>query len=267
MPPNVNELKDAIKTKVSESILGFATRAVGRQASYQPLDLIIPVERKIRSIVGGLETSLGTTLWEPLAKELARLNGFTVKGEKLQVPKLMPHLLSSTLDTVIDQRILETEMFTAQTSMLRIKETCQQFLQNPIPEFVNAPSGNGVDIWLMKDGINYFFDTKTVQPNIGDFSKFLRQLMTWYAYFYSRFPDQNAEARIVFPYNPYEGDFFAATKKNARPLIAHEEAWVENEFWDFCSGVEGTFQLIETCLQEIQASGQLSAALNNLFRP
>ena len=39
---------------------------------FQPLDLLIPNERQIRSIVGGLETSLGTTLWEALTGHLHR---------------------------------------------------------------------------------------------------------------------------------------------------------------------------------------------------
>ena len=46
---------------------------------------MIPKERKIRSIVGGLETSLGTTLWEPLAKALAIENNFEIVKPKEKI--------------------------------------------------------------------------------------------------------------------------------------------------------------------------------------
>ena len=42
------------------------------------LDRVFPVERRVRSIIGGLETSLGTKFWEKLAKEIARENGFSL---------------------------------------------------------------------------------------------------------------------------------------------------------------------------------------------
>ncbi|SFN94033.1 hypothetical protein [Xenorhabdus japonica] len=46
------------------------------------LDKIFPRERRIRSLIGGLETSLGTQLWEPLALAFARENGFNILDHK-----------------------------------------------------------------------------------------------------------------------------------------------------------------------------------------
>lgn len=51
-----------------KNIEGYARRSLKKNRKFQILDLLIPNERKIRSIVGGLETSLEPTLWEPLAK-------------------------------------------------------------------------------------------------------------------------------------------------------------------------------------------------------
>jgi len=50
-----------------------------------------------------------------------------------------------------------------------------------------------------KNNINYFFDTKTVQPNVGSYSKFVEQILNWYAFFYAKNPTGKAVARIVFP--------------------------------------------------------------------
>ena len=66
---------------------GLMLAAVGVGVSHlvystQVLDYIFPKERRIRAIIGGLETSLGTKLWEQLAKLLASENGFEVLDEK-----------------------------------------------------------------------------------------------------------------------------------------------------------------------------------------
>ncbi len=42
------------------------------------LDLIFPKGRRIISLIGGLETSLGTRLWEPLAIEFGNQGVFEV---------------------------------------------------------------------------------------------------------------------------------------------------------------------------------------------
>ncbi len=54
------EAKNIIRDTVKESIIAFAKKSLKKKAKFQILDLLIPKERKIRSIVGGLETSLGT---------------------------------------------------------------------------------------------------------------------------------------------------------------------------------------------------------------
>ena len=55
------EIKVAIKDSVEAFFLGKEVKVV------HPLDLIFPKERRI-SLNCGLETSLGTRVWEPIAK-------------------------------------------------------------------------------------------------------------------------------------------------------------------------------------------------------
>jgi hypothetical protein len=35
------------------------------------------------------------------------------------------------------------------------------------------------------------------------------------------------------------------------PLEEHKDVWVENEFWDFCSGRSNTWQLINQAFLEL----------------
>lgn len=258
-------VKNLIKDTVTGSILSFALKQVSKTPKFQILDLIIPKERKIRSIVGGLETSLGTTLWEPLAKVLALQNGFEIIDEKLECPKNMPANLSQILQMIIEDRKVGGGIYDAVSSHETIRKTCQSFINRPIEKFEKAPNGRGVDIWFCKDGINYFFDTKTVQPNLHSFKSFMEQILTWYAYFYSRFPEKNAEARIVFPYNPHVGDFWEKTMGKGKPLVKKTEAWVEGEFWNFCSGVDNTYDIILEVFNELRESGEIEVNLRNLL--
>ncbi|WP_320017583.1 TdeIII family type II restriction endonuclease, partial [Labilibaculum manganireducens] len=247
-----NEAKRIIRETVKSSIISFAHRALTKKAKFQILDLIIPKERKIRSIVGGLETSLGTTLWEPLAKALAIENGFQIINSNLECPVNMPSNLNNTLQTIIDERKRRSGVYNAVSSHEEIKRVCQSFLTRPIETFEQAPKGRGVDIWLKKDGINYFFDTKTVQPNLSALVSCTEQVLNWYAYFYSRYPDKRAESRIVFPYNPHNGDFWDKTIGKGLPLERDNEAWVENQFWNFCSGLTDTYELIVEAFTELR---------------
>lgn len=258
--------KEIIKETVITSIKNFAEKSLSKTPKFQILDLIIPKERKIRSIVGGLETSLGTTLWEPLAKELALRNGFNVIEEKLQCPANMPSSLNTTLHTIVDERKRNSGLYNASSSHDEIKRICQSFISNPIDSYVDPPRGRGVDIWLEKDGINYFFDTKTVQPNLSTLTGCLEQVLNWYAYFYAKNPTGCAISRIVFPYNPNPGySFWSNVMGQGKPLEQDNEGWVEDQFWDFCSGLDGTYSIITESFIEIHNSGELEEVLSELL--
>lgn len=256
---------DLIKQTVTKSITNYVKANLASIRSFQVLDLLIPKERKIRSIVGGIETSLGRTLWEPLAKTIAVNNGFTVVENQLEQPLIPPASISQTLQLIFEARFQQNGMYDAAKSHKAIKDVCQQFIKNPIDKFGPAPKGHGVDIWLNKDGIDYFFDTKTVQPNIAKFRDFLTQLYSWYSYYYSKNPNGNAEARIVFPYNPYLGDFWQKSKGNGKPLEAGSEGWVEDEFWDFLSGEKNTFSTIKMAFDELREEGIIQKSLDTIF--
>lgn len=264
--PTREEVKLIAEKTIINSVTNFILKNKNKKANFQILDLIIPTERRIRSVVGGMETSLGTTLWEPLAIELAKTNGFNVIHQKLESPKNMPANIQGTLQSLLEERYKSTSIYDAKYCHNRIKEVCQVYLNSPITEFEKPKSGEGVDIWLEKDGINYFFDTKTVKPNLKDYKNFINQLFNWYASFYSRYPNQVAEARIVFPYNPYEKeDFWTKTTGKGKPLEKLTEALVEDEFWDLCSGIENTYSLIYEAFVDISKSGVLKEKMHEIF--
>jgi hypothetical protein len=261
------EIKEIVKETIVRSIEDFASNSLTKKPKFQILDLIIPRERKIRSIVGGLETSLGTTLWEPLAKALAECNGFTVHDKNLQCPTNMPSSLNNSLQSIVEDRKRSGGLYNAASSHEEIKRICQSFIQRPIESFESPPKGRGVDIWLEKDDINYFFDTKTVQPNLSALTGCLEQVLSWYAYFYSKNPTGSAVSRIVFPYNPNRNkSFWDGVIGRGKPLEPNNEAWVEDQFWDFCSGFTGTYEIVTESFTEIRESKRLELVLHELLK-
>lgn len=259
-----SKARKIIKATVKGSIISFAKRSLKKKSKFQILDLLIPKERKIRSIVGGLETSIGTTLWEPLAKALATENGFTVIDRKLECPVHMPINLINILQILIEDRRRDKYSQNAKGCHEQIKAVCQSFITRKIDSFEAASKGKGVDLWLKKNEINYFFDIKTVQPNLGAFKGLMEEILYWYAYFYSRYPTEKAEARIVFPYDPYKGDFWQ--KKRKLPLEQDNELWIGTQFWDFCSGLTNTYKLIEEVFNKIFKTRELEKELESLFK-
>ena len=246
-------IKQEIKENLKNSIRNFFK---GKKVkNYQVLDDIFPNERRIRSLIGGLETSLGTTFWEPIAKTLAKLNGFQVITTKILRAEPFPHILQNELDKLVDER-------ESKPNNIRLSTTeCIQRLRNialktnfqDIVKLTSPPSGTGVDIHFAKDGVEYIFDVKTTQSNQGDFKRFNRQLLEWYAYKFAQYPETKLEARIAIPFNPFPKSWYETQKSklSSSPLDISKDIWVEDEFWNFCSGEENTFEQLKSIFIEL----------------
>ncbi len=145
MPIKPQLIKDVIIKSVS-----FYLDKKQNDKDFQILDLLIPREREIRSKVGGLETSLGKTLWEPLAKAIAEDNVFKVINKDLPCPTNIPAVLQDAPSQVLNSREARNNRFDAKSSLENIKLACATFIDDPIEKYKKAPQGNGVDIWLQK---------------------------------------------------------------------------------------------------------------------
>lgn len=75
-----------------------------------------------------------------------------------------------------------------------IKEVLDAFAENG--EF--QKSGNIADFYMKRDGLEYYFEIKTVKPNIDVFEKSKTKLLEWVAR--KRMP---VNVYLAFPYNPY----------------------------------------------------------------
>jgi hypothetical protein len=259
-------IKEIIKENLKKSIRNFFK---GKKIeNYQVLDDIFPNERRIRSLIGGLETSLGTTFWEPIAKTLAKLNGFEIVTTKILRPDPFPQILQNELDKLVDERENKPNQMrvTTEECIQRLKNAASKINSQEIIRFTSPPTGTGVDIHFAKDGIEYIFDIKTTQPNQGDFKGFNREILEWYSYKFAQDPNANLEARIAIPFNPFQKSWYTTQKSklSSSPLDISKDIWVEDEFWNFCSGEESTFEQLKSLFFEL-GQENFAAEFHDIF--
>ncbi|AUT02680.1 restriction endonuclease [Nostoc sp. CENA543] len=258
--------KQKIKENLKQSIRAFFKNK--EVQNYQVLDDIFPVERRIRSLIGGLETSLGTTCWEPIAKTLAEINGFEIITTKILRPEPFPKKLQEEFNQLVYERENKpnNKRVTTEECIQRLKNAALKTNPDKIVTYTSPPSGTGVDIHFRKNDIEYIFDIKTTQPNQGHFKGFNRQILEWYTYKYAEDPDANLEARIAIPFNPFTQPWYEHQKSmlSSSPLDIDKDIWVENEFWDFCSGKENTFQKLKELFVEL-GQENFAAEFHDIF--
>ena len=260
------EIKFKIKENLKKSIRKFFKNK--KIKNYQILDEIFPNERRIRSLIGGLETSLGTTCWEPIAKTLAELNGFKIITKKILRPEPFPHQLQNEFNKLVSERENKpsNQIISTEECVKRLRNAATKINPQDIIQYTSPPSGTGVDIHFYKAGIEYVFDIKTTQPNQGNFKGFNRQLLEWYTYRFAENPDANLEARIAIPFNPFTKSWYEHQKSKLIncSLDVNKDIWVENEFWDFCSGTENTFEQLQTLFVEL-GQENFAAEFHDIF--
>lgn len=253
-------LRSEIRTTIRTSISAYFQNVGKRQRSQHVLDYLFPKERYVRSLIGGLETSLGTTVWEPLARILALKNGFEICRHRIQKPKPFPKEMRSVLTKLKDAREDDSTWISLRECARHLRTAAKKLNRKRLT-FVNAPSGKGVDVYLKKRRTEYAFDIKTNQINKRGGADLNNQLLEWYAYKACQNPNLPFHAYIAFPFNPYgRRDWWQATGGREKPL-RKGEALVESDFWDLCYGQKNTWLKILQIFKDMRR-----AKLDKKFR-
>lgn len=193
------------------------------------------------SFIHSLNTTFGTSIFEPVAETLSSLN-FTVSqkkyvvGDKIseQAQNEIQHIMNDLSIGYSPNKANETE---------RIRKVCNKGT-------INKLKTAKVDLYVKsKDGTVHLFDLKTAKPNIGNFKDFKRTLLEWIASFLSKNPNANIHSYIAIPYNPYEPKPYERwTLKGMLDL--DNELKVAEEFWDFLGG-DGAYSELLDCFERV----------------
>jgi len=220
-----NVLKDCIRRKFEKynpetKHMPFHYRLLGRD------------RMTLFSFIHSLNTTFGTSIYEPVAIALAR------QKFKNAVSQAKPHNLISAdahkqIQTIMDGLNTKSRSPDKIAEVEEIRAVCQR------GGFSKVKLTN-VDIWLeTSKGELFLINLKTVKPNIGDFQKFKRTLLEWVAAELAKNPDANVNTLLGIPYNPYEPKPYERFTIRGMVDISNE-ILVAEELWDFIGG-EGTY--------------------------
>lgn len=192
------------------------------------------------SFIQSLNTTFGTSIYEPVAKEIAKgiyeevysqftLGNIITRDAQMEIQKIMNELsVGGNVNKVEETKRIRK---VAQTGELHKLKSVK------------------VDLFLVSRANEVFmFDLKTVKPNKGDFISYKRNMLEWLAVYFYQHPKAKVNTLISIPYNPYQPKPYKRwTMKGMLDL--KKEVMVAEEFWDFLSG-EGTYLDLLGCFEK-----------------
>ena len=215
--------------KPETSSMPFHTRLLGKD------------RMALYSFIQSLNTNFGTSIFEPVAEELA-LKHFDSIKRQMAVANTITKEAQRTIQDIMDS--LESG-----NSKPNKKEEIARILAVAQNGDVSTIKPTKVDLFLQKDNNVYLIDIKTAKPNKGGFKEFKRTLLTWVACFAHANPNLNIQSLIAIPYNPYEPKPYERWTM-AGMLDLESELKVAEEFWDFLGG-KGSYDLILSAFEEV----------------
>ncbi len=193
------------------------------------------------SFIQSLNTTFGTSIYEPVAEALAKTR-FVKAQSQYVVGNEISEYAQREIQRIIDNLTIGTDP-DKHEEIRRIRDVCQK-------GSMNTSKPVKADLLVEnREGSLFLFDLKTVKPNISNFKDFKRTLLEWCAIALAKDPDLDVHSLIAIPYNPYEPKPYERwTLKGMLDL--EQELKIANEFWDFLGG-EGAYQDLLDCFERV----------------
>ena len=246
------KIKEITKRIIKDSIKSWRKKKEirGIDTSHFVLNLISPYERLVSAVIQSCQTSLGTKFWENLIKEIAKENDFTICDNK---EFFQPN--TNELNYIIDQWKTVREESKTPVPLDGYKKELIKEIKANSKKFKNVKKikpkkGDGLDISLKKNNINYLFEIKSPHVNAGAGKDYSLKLMKMYHHHLFWEPDSKVIVQIIFPYNPFEIDYDVAQKGRIDPLIRNIDYLVADDFWNFLSGNNNCMKYLKEAIIE-----------------
>lgn len=210
-------------------------KSYGRETTSMPfLARLIQDNEKIAaySFIHSMATTLGMSIYEDvsviIASETAEecFRNYGVGG-----------VISKTQKAVIGNIVAKLRNGEREAD---IESERQEVLASSADNGEFQKSGNIADFFMKRDAQEYYFEIKTVKPNIDVFEKSKTKLLEWIAR--RRNP---VNVYLAFPYNPYHPEPYSRFTEVGM-MDAPNDFLIGDEYWDFIGG-RGTFpELLKT---------------------
>ena len=187
------------------------------------------------SFIQSLNTTFGTSIFEPVAVALAK-NRFVIAEAQYVVGNTIFEDCQRSIQTVMNK-------LTMGDNPDKINEI--ETLRSSLTGQKNKLKTVKVDLFFEDDkGEQFMFDLKTAKPNIANFKDFKRTLLEWTGIALTNNQNAKVNTIIAIPYNPYEPEPYQRwTMKGMLDL--EYELKVADEFWDFLGGKGTYLQLLD----------------------
>ncbi len=235
----INHIEDVLKTslrnkfknyKPEPSSMPFHTRLLGKD------------RLALYSFIHSLNTSFGTSIFEPVGAAIAKENfpvviSHTIAGNQISraaqtaIQNIIDNLSMAITEPNKGDEIEQIRKVCLKGEMIMVKPTIVDLL---VESYV---------------GEIFLFDIKTAKPNIGGFKEYKRTLLEWVAVILAENPNKQINTLIAIPYNPYEPKPY--NRWTIRGMLdLNKELKVAEEFWDFLGG-ENTYQILLDCFERV----------------
>jgi len=225
-----NKIKELLSQKIEKKLKSY-----GRETTSMPfLARLIQDSEKIAaySFIHSLATTLGMSIYEDVSVIIASENaeetfrnygvgGVVSKAQKVVISDIISKLRNGERKANIVKEIEEILAASAENG-----------------EF--QKSGNIADFYMKRDGKEYYFEIKTVKPNIDVFEKSKTKLLEWVARKRKRI-----NVYLAFPYNPYHPKPYHRFTEVGM-MDPPNDFLVGDEYWDFIGGKNTFPELLET---------------------
>lgn len=234
--PQKNLIKEVVKTCLRNKFQNYHPESHNMPFHFR---LLGKDRMALYSFIQSLNTTFGTSIYEPVAVALAK-----TKFKKAHAQYVLGTSISEEAQNTIQQIMnkLTTGSNPNKSAEIKaIRKACQQGIMNKLKTVK-------VDLFVENhNGELFLFDLKTVKPNLGNFKDFKRTLLEWAAIVLASNPNAKVNTLIAIPYNPYEPKPYERwTLKGMLDL--KNELKVAEEFWDFMGG-EGTYNDLLDCFE------------------
>lgn len=246
------ELVNRIKVCLRQKFQNYKPETVNMPFHYR---LLGKDRMALYSFIQSLNTTFGTSIYEPVAKELAR-GRFEVAEVQVNSKTIISSAAHQKIQEIIDKITTAEQDPNSLDEMKQIRSVCK----DGTPNVVRLRK---YDVYLKSSsGKKYCIDIKTVKPNIGGFEDHKRMLLSWAASEMYQDPEVDIQPMIGIPYNPYEPEPYNRWTMRGIFDLSHEVK-VANELWDFIGG-EGSYNLLLDSFE--QAGIELRPEIDMYFK-
>jgi type II restriction enzyme len=207
------------------------------------------------SFIHSLNTSFGTSIFEPVAVSLASDRFVSAERQKTVGTEIYVNTQAEITNIV---NTLRTD---AKAAPDKTKELTA--LSKTLSGAKSEVNFTKADLYLVdKQGEIWAFDLKSPKPNKGEFQGFKQTLLEWAGSAMPGNKDAKIHTLLAIPYNPYYPEPYERwTMKGLFDLP--NEIMVAEEFWDFLGG-KGSYEELLGCFERVGI--EMRAKIDEYFK-